>query len=103
MPYRLISHTKVPPGGFLYHQTDGVEKKFESTPLIHELAQKVSDFRKANNLERSDYLSCLEDIDAYNCQRLGNMVRFCYNTEQPFRESVRVPAKGGCGGCGAEI
>lgn len=102
----LKSHLKCPPGSFPYEQTEGINRKFESTPLIEEQANRVVAFRKGNGLSRASFPEALQDIDAYTCYRLGNNPRFCYNTEKSFSEVAPMAHRGktgGCGGCGASV
>lgn len=101
MAYRLKNHLKAVPGSFRYEQTEGVQFKFPSTPLIRELAAKVANFREANGLPRAKFEEAFEDVDLYNCQRLGNPDRFCYQTDKAFAETVAIPGKGGC--CGTPV
>lgn len=103
MPYRLISYDRVPPGEFFYRQTDGVSKSFGATPDISALARRVGSFRAGNSLSRSDYLSCLEDIDTFTCNRLNNSSQFCYQTDIPFDQLHPVGGGGGCSSCGANL
>lgn len=103
MPFRLKSHLKAPPGSFRYKQTDGIEHDFGASPLIAELAANVAAFRSANSLPRPSYAECLEDVDAYNCARLGNMPKWCYDTDRPFSEIAKVSKWSGCGACGARV
>lgn len=99
--YRLKSHLNAPPGQFRYEQTEGIYRKFESSPLIDQLAKSVADFRAGNGLSRARYEEALEDVDFYNCQRLGFMERWCYNTDRPFVETSVKPK--GCGTCGHRV
>jgi hypothetical protein len=100
----LINHLNCPPGEFLYEQTEGIQRKFPSTPLIRHQADAVSEFRKANGLPRSDFASCLQDVDCFTCQRLGNNPRYCKDTERQYNEVVRTNRSGGgCGTCGAAV
>ncbi len=68
----------------------------------NELATAVSNFRKANKLERQNYVDALEDVDSFNCTRLGNMEQFCYNTDREWTQIVKLPGSG-CGGCGIRV
>lgn len=103
MPFRLLSHEKCPPGSFLYEQPfNGAVKKFGSTPLINELVARVADFRRGNGIPRTDPLEVLEDIDAFNCARLGNSPRWTYNTERAFAEIASPLATAPCATCGGQ-
>lgn len=102
----LKSHLKCPPGSFPYEQTEGINRKFESWPLIEEQARRVADFRKGNGLPRATVPEALQDIDLYTCWRLGNNPRFCYNTDRSYSDVSPMgqrTATGGCRGCGARV
>lgn len=101
MAFRLLSHDKCPPGEFRYEQGfNGRSRKFGSTPLIGELAKKVADFRKGNRLPRASAGEALEDIDLWNCERLGFDPRWCHNTERAFSELIALSPTAGCATCG---
>lgn len=118
--FRLRNHDKVPPGNYVYKLLfrDGKEeawfgpcnntggcRRFGPSPLINEVAQSLSKFRKANNLSRSSYPECLEDVDTYTCQRIGGLSEWCFDTEQSFG-SVNpnvVRAPGVCATCGNQL
>lgn len=97
--FRLKSHLNAPPGSFSYEQTQGIYRKFDATPLIDQLAYLVADFRKGNQLPGATFEEALADVDFYNCQRLGFMERWCYNTDKSFAQTS-IPPKRGCGTCG---
>lgn len=98
----LKSHLNNPPGNFPYEQTEGIRKKFEATSLINEQAYRVADFRKGNGLPRATFEEALQDVDMYQCQRLGYMPSYCYNTEQSYDQvAPAVRPKAGC--CGARV
>lgn len=101
----LKSQRKAPPGNFLYEQTEGIYKKFDATPLLDDLARVVTKFRKGNNLPRANLEKVLQEVEQYNCARLGNNPRYCYDTERPYVEvsPIAKRASGGCGGCGARV
>lgn len=91
--WKLLSHDKCPPGEFRYAQEHaGRVKRFGPGPLIHELAKGVAAFRAANGLPRSSPQEALEDIDSFTCQRLGNMPRFCYDSENPVVNAFVSPS-----------
>ena len=98
--FRLISHLKAPPGEFRYEQTDGIQRKFPRTPLIRNLANQVLDFRRGNNLPRADFASVVEEIDAWNCRRLGNDPHWCYDSEKNYAATSPLLKKSGCSTCG---
>ena len=103
--YRLRTYDVSPPGGYLYVQPPPLPRSFDAQPMIEAQAQIVAAYRQGNNLARADYVSCLADVDAYNCQRLGNNPQFV------TQDSVGnvVPAQGamgspgGCKGCGVRL
>jgi hypothetical protein len=101
--YRLLSHLKVPPGQFCYEQTQGIYRKFESTPLMEQLANSVADFRKGNGLPGASYEQAIADIDAFNCLRLGNMPAWCYNTDKSPEQVVAEYKPKGCRTCGHPV
>jgi hypothetical protein len=106
MKYRLRSYEMTPPGGYPYEQTEGIHRKFRSEPVIEMQAQIVASFRRANHLPRASALEALQDIDAYTCQRLGNMPAYCVSTEQPVPAVAlgsTSPLVAPCGGCGARV
>ena len=89
---------------FCYTQTEGIYRKFDCNPDIKELARFVADFRVGNKLARANPNDALADIIAFNCQRLGNDSRWCFDDEGTniARPSIST-AGGGCGSCGAKI
>lgn len=109
MKCRLRSYAQTPPGGYPYVQTEGIQRKFPSQPLIEAQGQMLSSFRKANHLPRSSILECIEDIDHFTCQRLGCMSSFCVpiNPLSPNEPKTAVsptsPLVSPCGGCGAKM
>ena len=102
---RLRSYDVSPPGGFPFEQ-DGSDK-FATQPMIEAQARIVQAYRKGNGLARSSYAECVEDVDRYQCQRLGNNPTFCIecNPDDPHGLSLPANAPGlaPCAGCGARI
>lgn len=100
--FRLISHDKCPPGEFRYHQEfAGKVRHFGPSPIIRTVAEALSHFRHANNLPRAGVIECIEDIDAQTCQRLGNMPRFCYDSEKSVASTyASAPVAVPCATCG---
>lgn len=101
----LISHLRNPPGSYPYTQTTGIHHKFPATSDIKEQARIVADFRAGNGLPRATFAEALYDVDTYQCERLGYMREYCYNTDQTYEAvtpALRKPS-GGCGGCGAKV
>lgn len=101
--FRLKRHDQAPPGEYPYEQTVGLRKKFPKTVDIYGQAQAVADFRKGNNLPRGTFEEALQDIDEYTCVRLGNMPRWCRDSQKPYAETTPKLQKklGGC--CGARV
>jgi hypothetical protein len=105
MSCRLKTYEVTPPGGYPYEDEDG--KKFPSVPMIEDQARKVSAYRAKNNRPRASLKECLEDIDSFQCRRLGNMAQWCLCNEQsagrvsfgPGNPIVDPP----CQGCGAKL
>jgi hypothetical protein len=99
--FRLVSYEQCPPGEFQYEQAAGAAKPRRwKSPLILEMAGKVADFRKGNNLPRASSLEALQDIDVANCARLGNNSRWCVDSDAPY---VGPSGGGPCAGCGAKV
>lgn len=103
--YRLRTYEQTPPGGFPFIDVDG--QKFPSVPMIEDQARRVSNYRKSNNKPRGDIKEALEDVDCYQCQRLGNMPAYCVptNVENPqvaLNQSAPIIAPP-CKGCGAPV
>lgn len=98
----LKSLMDCPQGEFSYVQTEGINKRFEQTPLIKELAARVSDFRKGNGLSRPSYGECLEDIVVFTVSRLNGNPQWCVETN--LSPAELLPASGAnCSGCGANV
>jgi len=102
--FRLRSYDQTPPGGFPYHQAEGISRHFPSVPLIEHQAHIVSQFRRGNKLSRSTPIEALEDIDRYNCARLGNDPRWCVQTDAPLDiKGHQLSSLGPCAGCGGTV
>lgn len=105
--FRLRSYDNTPPGGFPFKQVEGIAKDFRSVPVIEDQARSVAAFRAANGIARSSFREALEDVDHYQCQRLGNMASFCVSCEadttavalSPTSPALAAP----CHGCGAPV
>lgn len=97
---RLVSHLNCPPGSFSYTQTEGIKREFESTPLIVDLAYRVADFRRGNNLPRASKAEALADIDRYTCDRLGNSPIWTFDDARTYDEVVSSYKPSGCSTCG---
>lgn len=106
MKYQLVNYLNVPPGEYIYEQTQGIRRKFPSSPLVESLATTVADFRKANNLSGATFDQAYEDIVQYTCIRLGGNRKWCLPVGQVFPSGDIVLRKrkgGGCSGCGARL
>ena len=108
MTYRLRSYEAPLPGNYPYEQTEGIHRRFAAQPIIEAQAQIVSTFRKANGLPRASIGECLQDVDSYQCQRLGNHPTWCTSCDPnsprpvamlPSNPNIAPP----CAGCGAPI
>jgi hypothetical protein len=98
----LISTSRVQPGEFYYRQTEGVSFSFENTPLVNELAAKVSAFRQANNLPRQSYSECYADIVLFTVARLNNDPAYCIDIDAQPQDLVPNTSTN-CGSCGAVV
>lgn len=106
MSWQLINHLRVPPGEYIYRQTEGIERLFRGTPDINIQANSVATFRKANGLPRATFDEAMEDIVQYTCQRIGGHKNWCYEVRAAFADAspiLRVRKKGGCSSCGAKV
>lgn len=101
--FRLRTHTVAPPGAYPYEQTQGIRRKFKSVPDINNQARAVMEFRQGNGLERASFEEALQDVDEYQCQRLGNMDRWCHSPDAPYVETTPKLRRSGCSGCGAKV
>lgn len=103
MSWRLKTHSKVPPGEFIYEEPDF---KKRSGPDIGAIAKELGEFRKANKRPPWDFATCVQEIDYYNCQRLGFSPRWCMNTDANYADTtpiIRRTRGHGCGTCGAKV
>lgn len=101
--YRLISYDTFPPGGFSYSDPNTGKRFGGSGYGIREQATRVSEFRRANRFSRPSVLECLEDIDAFTCNRLGNAAQFVRNTDVPISQGSGLPESAPCSTCGAAL
>lgn len=100
MAWTLLSLTQCPPGEFIYEQAfNGKTRKFRFSDIFT-LSQQVNDFRVANGLPGATVDQALADIVSYNCTRLGNNPRWCYNTDKTAAQVLPKRRSGGCGTCG---
>lgn len=108
--WRLKSYDQSPPGGFPFAQRyehNGVKevKQFPSLPLIEAQAQTVSAWRGGNSLPRASVKESLEDVDHYQCFRLGNNPIYCTCTDGAtvaLSQASPIVAPP-CHGCGAPV
>jgi hypothetical protein len=99
--FRLLSHDKCPPGEFRYRESfKGHTKTFGPSPLLNEVAHKLANFRAANGIARSSPAECVQDIDAFTCQRLGNMRDWCYDSDKAVSNPYVSPTATPCSTCG---
>lgn len=105
--FRLRSYEMGQPGGFPYDQPGAKPRRFTTQPLIEATARIVLAYRKGNGLERATLKECIEDIDRFQCARMGNNPRFCVqcNQDNPSEISMASNAPGlvPCKGCGAPV
>jgi len=80
MPCRLRSYDTSPPGGYCY-----VEPGFPKmcVPVIEDIARALSAYRKGNGKPRSSVPECLQDVDEFQCLRLGCNPSYCVSTAAP--------------------
>jgi hypothetical protein len=96
----LKSLLNCPPGEFSYAQG----RQFDRTPLVHELASSVADFRKGNGLPRASKMEALEDIVVYTVARIGGNLEYCYETDLSPGALLQSESPGSsCAGCGASV
>lgn len=105
---RLKTYEAVPPGGYIFENFPVIYRKFPSVPTIESQARYVSDFRKANGIPRSSPKECLQEVDAYTCQRLGCNPAYCVAQDSKTGQIVALNQSnpiltGGCAGCGARF
>lgn len=100
MKFHLRSYDNAPPGRYCF-------PGFQCQPMIEALARQVQSFRSGNNEARPSYRECLEDVDSYNCQRLGNNPAFCIpcnpDEAQQIALAANAPGLQPCAGCGAVV
>jgi hypothetical protein len=105
MSCRLKTYEISPPGGYPYEDTDG--HKFASSPMIEDTARRVAAYRAKNNRPRSSVREALEDVDAYTCQRMGNMAQWCLCNDQAAGQVSFGPGSPivdpTCKSCGAAV
>lgn len=104
--FRLRSYDVSPKGGYYFSQEGDKPRNFPNSPMIEPLAQQVATYRSANGLPRASYHEALEDVDSYQCRRLGNNPRYCIpcaenNTLVAVADNA--PGLKPCAGCGAPI
>jgi hypothetical protein len=105
MKCRLKTYELNPPGGYPFQDSDG--KIFLSVPMIEDQAKAVAAYRAKNNRPRASVRESLEDVDSYQCQRLGNMPQWCLCDGQGAGQVAFGPSSPivnpGCQGCGAQV
>lgn len=84
----LKSHKVQPPGGLIYVQHDNagnVIKRFHSdTKPMGLFCKEVFRLRSANGYARATLAETIEDVDAAQCERLGNDSQWCGGNENVF-------------------
>lgn len=87
-------------GGYRFSYPTG-EKIFEK---LADAAAALADFRQGNKIPNPGFNECMAEIDAYNCQRLGNHKNYCMNTYADTYQSNQTRKKAAaCSGCGAVL
>lgn len=75
-------------------------------PIIEDIARSLSSFRSANGKPRASVVECLQDVDQFQCLRLGCNPSYCVSVEAPQRAAPPValnsssPIISPCRGCG---
>lgn len=105
MNWRLRTYDELPPGMFRYSAIEGgISVNLGASPMIEAVGRQLSEFRKANNLPRSGLQESVADVDAYTCQRLGGMSKYCVPAGDPkVALSTVSPVVTPCRGCGARV
>lgn len=70
----LITRNTMPPGGFPFEQkkADGTLHKFDGlTYGFNDQCKRIRDYRIGNNLMPTDLYAIGEELDAFQCERLG--------------------------------
>ena len=105
---RLIdTRAKVPPGEWRFVQPygNGKRKGFGPTPEYSDLVRQVSNFRKANKMDRSSMYDASLDVESFMVAmpHIGGDNRFTYKAD-PGGQAVGVPSPpAGCASCGAKV
>lgn len=95
-----VSLSKVPPGEWRYSQ-NGVT--WGPSPLYMQVASQMADFRKGNNLERSDIRSCVMDLIVFTVSRIPQNSDFLTDVDGTPDTLTPSFSTGGCAGCGASV
>lgn len=78
-------------------------------PVIEDIARSLSAYRKGNGRDRSSVAECLQDVDQFQCLRLGCDSRYCVSTTIAAGSAPAValnassPIITPCRGCGATV
>lgn len=103
---RLKSYEQPIPGGYLFEETfKGIKHTFKE-PIIEGTATGLSAFRRGNGIPRSSIKECIEDVDRYQCLRLGNNRTYCTCSDGQtgiIALGTASPIVTPCKGCGAPI
>lgn len=103
--YRLRSDSIVIPGRFQFFQDGEKSRNFSAAPVAKGIANEVESFRKANNLARSSFAECLQDVIDFNGYRLGGDPKYFVKIDQEEGRSFSQPPAQGqtCAGCGVVL
>lgn len=110
MRHRLRSYEGGIPGGYFFKQAgpDGRMQDFPQCPMIEHLAMQVMNWRKGNGMARATKEESLQDVDSYQCQRLGNNPTYCVAANRAdvialAANNPYIAPQGGCASCGAPV
>lgn len=102
LAFRLRTYEISPPGGYCFEQ--GKFKRCE--PDLTALARMLLEYRKGNGKGRATLAECIQDVDRFQCLRLGNNPTFCISCDQ--QQVVAMAASSPyiappCHGCGVTV
>jgi uncharacterized protein (UPF0218 family) len=86
MPLKTVN--KLPPGGWVYDQKgpDGkVIKKFKSMSPFKEACLEIQRFRQNNSHPRTDLSEVMDDVEEFQCARLGYDPSVCVSKKKTAR------------------
>jgi hypothetical protein len=82
----LKSYNTIPPGGWRYEQPE-TKWKLKNMGSVNDAVGEMLEQRRFNNLPRATRQECLEDLDAYTCQRLGGDLAWCVDGDAQKKTS----------------